>query len=62
MTNLKAHEFLHLQEHIRTETAAAIGYRQMVDQCQDPELKQFVETQAQTAEALVQQLTGFLQG
>lgn len=61
MTKLKAHEFLHLQEHIRSELAAASGYRQMINQCQDPELKRFVETQAQTAEALVQELQGFLQ-
>lgn len=58
---LSAHEFLHLQEHIRTEAAAAASYRQMVNQCQDPELKRFVEAQAQTAEGLVQQLSGFLQ-
>lgn len=60
MTKLKAHEFLHLQEHIRSEIAAASGYREMVNQVQDPELKRFVETQAQTTEALVQQLQSFL--
>lgn len=61
MSELKAHEFLHVQEHIRTEVASASGYRQMASQCQDPELKRFVETQAQICEGLVQQLTGFLQ-
>lgn len=61
-SNLKAHEFLHVQEHIRAEAAAAASFRQLVDQCQDPELKQLVEMQAQTAESLVQQLTDLLQG
>lgn len=61
MSKLKAHEFLHLQEHIRSEIAAANGYREMVNQCQDPELKRFVETQAQVAENVVQQLQSFLQ-
>lgn len=62
MTRLRAHEFLHVQEHIRSEAAAASAYRQMANQCQDPELKQFVESQAQAAESLVQQLSDFLQG
>lgn len=62
MANLRAHEFLHVQEHIRSEAAAVASYRQMANQCQDPDLKQFVEAQAQVAESLVQQLTGILQG
>lgn len=62
MPNLAAHEFLHLQEHIRTEIAAAHSYRQMASQCQDPELKQLVESQAQASEQLLQQLNSFLQG
>lgn len=62
MAKLRAHEFLHVQEHIRSEAAAASAYRQMAGQCQDPELKQFVEAQAQAAENLVQRLTGILQG
>lgn len=61
MHQLKAHEFLHLQEHIRSEAAAAASYRQLAGQCQDPELKRFVESQAQAADSLVQQLMGFLQ-
>lgn len=61
MPQLKAHEFLHLQEYIRSEAAAATGYREMVQQCQDPELRRFVETQAQLVEGLVQQMTQFLQ-
>lgn len=60
MPKLAAHEFLHLQEHIRTEVATANSLRQMVSQCQDPELKHFVESQAQASEALSQQLIGFL--
>lgn len=61
MPNLRAHEFLHLQEHIRAESASAAMYRQMAGQCQDPELKRFVEDQAKMAEDLTQQLTAFLQ-
>lgn len=61
MAQLHAHEFLHLQEHIRSESAAAATYRSLAGQCQDPELKRFVETQAQLAEKTVQQLMGFLQ-
>lgn len=62
MAHLKAHEFLHIQEHIRSEAAAAASYRQIAGQCQDPELKRFVEDQARMAENLVQQLTSLLQG
>lgn len=59
---LKAHEFLHVQEHIRTEAAAAAMCRQAAQECSDAKLKQFVETQAQLSENLVQQLTSFLKG
>lgn len=59
---LKAHEFLHLQEHIRSEAAASASFRQLAGQCQDPQLKQFVESQAQASENLLQQFLGFLQG
>lgn len=58
---LKAHEFLHLQEHIRSEAAAAAVYRELAGQCQDPELKRLVESQAQACDDLVQQFMGFLQ-
>lgn len=60
MSNLRAHEFLHLQEHIRSEAAAAVSLRQMAQQCQDPQLKQFVETQAREAEQLVNHLSSFI--
>lgn len=30
MAKLRAHEFLHVQEHIRSEAAAASAYRQII--------------------------------
>jgi len=46
----------------RQEAAAAAVYRELASQCQDPELKRLVESQAQECDNLVQQFMGFLQG
>lgn len=58
---LKAHEFLHIQEHIRSEAAVAQTAASMARQCQDTELRSFVEQQGRLAQENVQKLMGFLQ-
>lgn len=58
---LKAHEFLHIQEHVRAEAAVAQSAQTMAQQCQDPELRTFVEKQARYAQDNVQKLMSFLQ-
>ncbi|MFS8523529.1 MAG: hypothetical protein FWJ83_01595 [Limnochordales bacterium] len=58
---LKAHEFLHIQEHLRSEAVVAHHARSMARQCQDPELRRFVEEQGRLAQENVQRLMGFLQ-
>lgn len=58
---LKAHEFLHIQEHIRSEAAVAQSAVSMAQQCQDPELRSFVEQQGQLAQENVNKLMSFLQ-
>lgn len=61
MTNLAAHEFIHLQEHIRSESASLVAYQNMAEQCKDPELKRFIENQAEACQTLLKQLYGFLE-
>jgi len=58
---LKAHEFLHIQEHVRSEAAVAQTAQSMAQQCRDPELRSFVEQQGRLAQENVQRLMGFLQ-
>lgn len=58
---LKAHEFLHIQEHIRSEAAVAQTSKSMAQQCQDTELRSFVEQTGQLAQDNVHRLMGFLQ-
>lgn len=58
---LKAHEFLHIQEHIRSEAAVAQTAPSMAQQCQDPELRSFVEQQGRLAQENLNKLMGFLQ-
>lgn len=58
---LRAHEFLHIQEHIRSEAVIAQTAPSMAQQCQDPELRRFIEQSGQLAQDNVQRLIGFLQ-
>lgn len=58
---LKAHEFLHIQEHIRSEAVVAQTATSMARQCQDAELKSFVEQTGRLAQQNVERLMGFLQ-
>ncbi len=58
---LKAHEFLHIQEHIRSEAVVAQKAQQLAQQCQDPQLRSFVEEHGRMAEQNMQKLLSFLQ-
>lgn len=58
---LKAHEFLHIQEHIRSEAAVAHKLQTLAQQCRDPQLRSFVEDHARLAQDNVQKLMGLLQ-
>lgn len=61
MTKLAAHEFIHLQEHIRSESASLVAYQNMAEQSRDPELKEFIENQARECEERIKQLYSFLE-
>jgi len=61
MSHLAAHEFIHLQEHIRSESASLVAYQNMAEQCKDPELKQLIKQQAEECETLLKHLYGFLE-
>jgi len=58
---LKAHEFLHIQEHVRSEAALAHKLQALAQQCRDPELRSFVQDHARLAYDNVQKLMGLLQ-
>lgn len=58
---LKAHECIHIQEHIRSEAAVAQTAPSMAQQCQDQELRQLVEQAGRLAQDNVDRLMGFLQ-
>ncbi len=61
MSRLAAHEFIHLQEHIRSESANLVAYQNMAEQSRDPELKEFIENQARECEERIRQLYSFLE-
>lgn len=59
---MKAHEFLHIQEHVRSEAATAHKLQALAQQCRDPRLRGFVEEQGRLAQQNVEKLMSFLQG
>lgn len=62
MTQLKAHEMLDIQEHIRSSGASAHALRSMAQRVQDPEVRRICEAEEQSASSTVQRLMGFLTG
>lgn len=60
--HLTEHEALEAQEHIRTEAATMHMCNKLAQQCQDQELKQFMQREAQVAQQNVQKLLSILNG
>jgi protein subunit release factor A len=56
MAHFKAHEVMELQEHIRSEAATAQTCRKFAEMATDPDLKQFCQQEARTAETNLQKL------
>lgn len=62
MHHLSEHEALEVQEHIRTEAASMHMCSALAQQCQDRELRQFIQQEARIAQQNVQKLLSILQG
>lgn len=58
--HLTEHEALEAQEHIRTEATTMHMCNMLAQQCQDPELRQFMQREVQVAQQNVQKLLSIL--
>lgn len=58
--NFTHHELIELQEHIHGEAASSVTCRQLAPLCVDPDLKAFVQQEAQTRANNMQKLMNLL--